>query len=228
MNPNYPAVMFELETYLKECKLNMKNGQEDGRIGSVELEKIVVDKIAEKFESIKPPPRHWYDIALYDNDQIIYCNVKISTGNTDNANQKKAIIHSFTNVNEAKIKPNMNFNQMLRLINSDLLEVRNYHREYYYIYIDKTDGSIIIRSLCDIVNLQSNPCNYLQINWKKEKDVINNTDNNENIEFIEDIAKIRKHVLGTIAESIKKFVDGSSDFLEEFYNIKLAPKDAEE
>lgn len=212
MNTKYPEVLFELNDFLKECQFELCNGShDDGRIVSIEKEKDVIDKISSKFDCIIPPPRHWFDIGLKMNDQVIYCNIKISKGSTDNAFQKKAIIHSFTDIHNDNIKTNMNFDEMLRLINEHEICERNYNREYYYIYIDKKDKTIIIRSLFDIINFQSNPLNYLQINWSKEKKC-------KDIEFVEDVQIIKKKVLGTIAESLKKFLENNSKFVEYFYN----------
>lgn len=213
MNSNYPSILFELYDYLNECNFELSGGNhDDGRIVSIEKEKDVIEKIQQRFDCITPPPRHWYDIALKMNDEIIYCNIKISKGSTDNAMQKKAIVHSFTNMHHKNIKANMNFNEMLRTINEHQIETRNYNREYYYVYIDKKDKTIIIRSIFDITHFQSNPCNYLQINWNKEKDV-------DDMEYIDDITEIKKKILGTIAKSLKTFIDHNSKLVEYYYNL---------
>lgn len=108
----------------------------------------------------------------------------------------------------------MCFNSMLKLINDNSLEERDCYKEYYIIYIDKNDGTVIVRSICDITYFQPNPCNYLQINWKQEKQI---TD----IVFERTIDEVKTIVLGTIAESIKKSVENSMLWLEKFYNLKL-------
>lgn len=140
MNSNYPSILFEVYDFLIEYTFELCGGEgEDGRVVSIEKEKDVVKVISDKFPSIVPPPRHWFDIALIYNDQLIHCNIKISTGKNDNANQKKGIIHSLTNLHEKNIKNNMNFNFMHDLIMDNVLENRRYDREYYYIYLDKKD-----------------------------------------------------------------------------------------
>lgn len=170
MNPNYPAILFDVCDFLPQHVFDLSGGaNEDGRIVSIRKEELVIRAISDKFPSVLPPPRHWFDIALKYNDTLIYCNVKISKGSTDNALQKKGIVHSLTNLHEKNIPNNMNFNTMHQLLEDHAIENRMYEREYYLIYLDKNNKTVIIRSICDISRFQSNPCNFLQINWKAEK-----------------------------------------------------------
>lgn len=210
MNPSYPSILFDVLAVLHGYAFEFSGGNNpDGRIVSIEKEKDVVTAISNNFECIIPPPRHWFDIALMFNEQLIYCNIKISTGKTDNAKQKKGIVHSLTNLHEKSIRNNMNFNKMHQLIHDHALDSRVYEREYYYIYLDKKDKSVIIRSMCDIMHFQSNPCNFLQINWDAEK-------KRTNIDATDDLTESKKRILGTIAQSIKKFVDSSNDFMNAY------------
>jgi hypothetical protein len=216
----YPSVVQELEAFLKTCRFDLTGGG-DGRVVSLEKETEIVDRILQNFEGESSPPRCWYDLLLRYQGYNIYFNVKISTGSTDNANQKKGIVHSLTHLDADHIKSNMCFNAMLKCIEENSLEERDYYKEYYIIYIDKKDGTVIVRSICDITHFQSNPCNYLQINWKKEKQITS-------IEQDRTIEDVKHIILGTIAESIKKLVENSVLWLERFYNLKLIPQETEE
>lgn len=210
MNSNYPSILFDVLAYLQANTFELSGGNNpDGRIVSIEKEKDVVEAISKNFACIVPPPRHWFDIALQFNEQLIYCNIKISTGKTDNAKQKKGIVHSLTDLHEKNIRNNMNFNKMHQLIHDHALDSRVYEREYYYIYLDKEDNTVIIRSMCDIMNFQSNPCNFLQINWKAEK-------KRTHIDETTDLIESKKRILGTIALSIEKFVNSSNNFMNAY------------
>jgi hypothetical protein len=211
MHGSYPAVLFELEEYLKGCTFNLSTGHhDDGRVVSIEKEKDVINRITEKFECIIPPPRHWYDIAIMSNERLIHCNIKISTGKTDNAMSKKGLIHSLTDLHENNIKGNLTYDAMKALIESNLLIERDFQREYYYIYIDKLDGTIIIRSMLDIIHYQSNPCNILQINWSKEKKT-------KCLESQFDLHTSRKRIEKVIAKSQKQYIDNNCAYYKHYY-----------
>ena len=111
----YPSVVQELEAFLKTCCFDLTGGG-DGRVVSLEKEKCVVDRILQNFEGEGAPPRCWYDLILRYQGHNIYFNVKISTGSTDNANQKKGIVYSLTNLDADRIKANMCFNAMLNCL----------------------------------------------------------------------------------------------------------------
>lgn len=223
MNQKYPNIVFELFEFLVNANVDISGGNADGRIASIEKEEVVIDTIMKRFDTcVKAPPRHWYDFAIIDNDRTLYFNVKLSTGRIDNANQKKGIIHSLTTIPLSSIPNNMNFNKFFRLVNDNLLDERDYFREYYYVYIDKIDHSVIIKSMLDIVHYKSNPCNFLQIDWKQEKNEAGNI-------FETDVVKIQRRIVGTIAKSLKQFIESSLDLVLDFYPelaSELIPEDS--
>jgi hypothetical protein len=90
MNANYPSILFEVLQHLQHISFDFSGGShEDGRIVSIEKERDVIAALQEKFDCDVPSARCWYDVALVQNDVKIHCNIKISKGSTDNANQKK-------------------------------------------------------------------------------------------------------------------------------------------
>jgi hypothetical protein len=211
MNTNYPQILFEVQQFLVESALNLKGGSnEDGRVASIEKEDDVINALLSRYDCIKGKKRHWFDIAIKDiTGEWIYCNIKISNGKTDNALQKKGIVHSLTNLHESRIPGSMNMNTMHRLLVSNMLDNRNYYREYYYIYLDKNENVVIIRSLCDIEYMQSNPSNILQINWCKEKQRLE-------LNPSEDIVEIKNKVCKVIVTSIIKYIDTCSELLNAY------------
>jgi hypothetical protein len=175
----YPKVIKRLENIIKNniCSTDFNLIQKDGRINSIYDEQYVIrileDKYGKDFVIVPPNNRNWYDIKLKikikKNIAWVPCNIKVSTGGTDNALCKKAIVYSFSNLTDVEIPKCMSFNKMVELIDIHKNKERNLLKEYYYIYVDKKDGTVIIKSLCDIQNYASNAQNWLQINWKKEK-----------------------------------------------------------
>jgi hypothetical protein len=188
----------------------------DGRVNSIMDEDTIIDMLITEFNDDieRQPPRSWCDLIyrerINDEEEIkYYINIKCSRGKTDNAMNKKAIIYSLTDIDVDDIKPNMNYNDMIRIIKNNIKETRNTQKEYYYLYIDKKDNSIILKSILDIQCLTSNPCNILQINWNKEKQL-------SHIFNDDDIAQSYNNIMKVIAKSLRTFTDSCSVFLEDF------------
>ena len=158
----------------------------DGRINSITDEDHIINLLETKFGDLMVRPsstRHWYDFIIHEIPQqgidtptegiSIPCNLKISQGGTNNALSKKAIVYTFSTLDEKDIPSNMSFNKMVELIDGNKRSERSddYNKEYIYIYIDKKDRTVLVRSICDVQNFVSNPQNWLQINWTKEKQI---------------------------------------------------------
>jgi len=209
----YPKEILTIESILK---INMEthllhNGSSDGRINSIYDEntiiKLLQDNYGDAFIHKPYKTRHWYDLKIKSSNKYwIPCNIKVSTGGTDNALCKKALVYSLSNLKEEAIPKYMSFNKMIELIEKNKNPERNLHKEYYYIYIDKKDGSIIVRSLCDIQNYVSNAQNWLQINWSKEKNLILD-------DCFEDIDSAYFKIRSTLGGSLKKLIDSSNKLL---------------
>lgn len=171
----YPAILGEASRYIKERLQSVVLCKEstDGRINSIKDEDTVIKCLAEKFEVKKSKERHWYDAAIHDpvSHTWIPINIKVSEGGCDNALNKKAIVFSYTDLPENDIPNNLHFNRMIELIEGNMKTVRDTTKEYYYMCINKTEKDVVVRSLCDVQEYRSNPQNWLQIHWKKEKTI---------------------------------------------------------
>ena len=212
----YPKAILTIESILKKNieshllnKLNKSST--DGRINSIYDENTIIKLLKDNYgDSYIDKPyktRHWYDVKIKSSHlHWIPCNIKVSTGGTDNALCKKALVYSLSNLDEDDIPKYMSFNKMVELIEANKNAERNLHKEYYYIYVDKKDGSIIVRSLCDIQNYVSNAQNWLQINWSKEKKVILN-------DGFEDIDTVYSKIRSTLGNSLQKLIDSSDKLL---------------
>lgn len=213
MNPKYPQVLFEIQSFLQSQAFQLQGGShEDGRVVSLAKEDVIRDALMSNFDCVKGKNRQWFDIAITsESGEMNYCNIKISSGETpDNAFQKKGIVHSLTNLHESRIPGSMSINEMHRLLMNHPLVERDYEREYYFIYIDKKDNTVIIRSLCDIEHFVPNSCNYLQIAWKKEKQ---RKDIDQHCTSIE---QIRNKICCIISESIQRGIDSSCDLVQAY------------
>jgi hypothetical protein len=201
-----------------ECsKINLTYSKEgDGRITSAVKENEYLSALEaglhERHPSLKfekqPVERWWWDFRING----IPFNLKLTTGGTDNAFNKVAIIYSITG--KEMEKRNMNFNQFFRILKeSPKKEVRDHMTEYHYLVVNKENGKTLLKSILDIHTFKSNPCNDLQINWSNE---FNNTEYkiaDEN--FKEKVQQLLK----TIQTSIKQAVASMSDFANA--NIEL-------
>jgi hypothetical protein len=190
----------------------------DGRINSITDEDHIINLLETKFGDLLVRPsstRHWYDFIIHDIQQqgtntntntktegiSIPCNLKISQGGTNNALSKKAIVYTFSTLDEKDIPSNMSFNKMIDLIENNKRSERSddYNKEYIYIYIDKKDRTVLVRSICDVQNYVSNPQNWLQINWTKEKQIHDNDLSRD------DIDTCYMRVRDVLRESLDKF-----------------------
>jgi hypothetical protein len=196
--------------YCKNNNIDFTKASDDGRINSALDENTIIKILKEEFPGKveKPKSRAWYDFVFYGDNKRYFINIKCSTGGTDNAMNKKAVIYSLADVTIEDIPSCMTYNKMLEHIEKNLKRERDVEKEYYYLYFDKKDGTIIIKSLLDIQNLRSNPCNILQINWTEEKKQAS-TFNNE-----KDIESHKKRVLRVISKSLKQFHASCSQLLE--------------
>ena len=190
---------------IKTVKWEKGNGH-DGRISSAIAEKPFLDLLEKSLERSsfkieRPRDRYWYDIRING----IPINLKITTGNTDNAINKVAVIYTLTGI-EVKNK-NMNFNTFYRILwNSKIKTERNRQTEYHYLVINKTNGSVLLKSILDIHTYKTNPSNVLQINWKNEFGFIDyRSDNN---------SKKMYDLLKCIQVSVRESINSNRQFAE--------------
>jgi len=212
LNKIYPKEICDLwnDAQLILNKINFKGKKDsDGRLNSATLEKTVIDELIKLDNNIKKAKnREWFDFAYHD----YYINLKITTGKTDNAMNKKALLYSFTTNKINKIPNNMNFNKLSALSKMNVKTIRD-DKTYYYLVLFKDKRIPIIKSMIDIQNYVSNPCNFLQINWNKEyKYNLYDYDNDKPICYS------MKRIFSIIQNSLRKSYDSFDDFLEEkFY-----------
>lgn len=186
----------------------------EARIDSLVQEDAVIKRLQAELPARAvltiPKARHWYDMAFqpHTSGPTYYINIKISSGGCDNAFNKKAIAYSLSSLPVDDIPNTMSFNKLYDLVKEHPRVRRDPSKEYYFLYIDKRDGRVFARSICDIKHWVSNPNNILQINWAKEKREQEKT------------ARGRRHLMGTrhamftaIRASLERFYESCSRFL---------------
>lgn len=183
---------------------------EDGRIASAVKEKEYLDKLVEllsvsnpDFWIDRPKARHWYDIQING----IPINLKLTTGGTDNAFNKKAITFSISG--EDIVSTNMNFNKWfhhLRIMEKKAIRDRS--SEYHYLVLNKNTGQLLFKSIFDIHSYKSNPCNDMQISWAQEFLHMDYCISDEDYK-----TKVRE-LLKTVQRSIRQLIASMSEFAE--------------
>jgi hypothetical protein len=177
--------------------------QEDGRLSSAIKEKPYLKKLIEAlppdFVCDLPKVRYWYDIRING----IPINLKLTTGKTDNAFNKKAIETALT-CGELTTTQNSNYNEFYANLKKCAKNGRNLPSEYHYLVIDKNAGKILLKPILDIHTYKTNPSNIMQIDWKKE--FLNITYTCPDFK-----AKIRE-LIKTIQTSLREWEERSRDF----------------
>ena len=182
---------------------------EDGRIESAVKETEYLDKLNEilhasnpDFWIVRPRARHWFDIKINE----IPINLKLTTGGTDNACNKKAIAYSISGDDD--LPSNTNFDRWFAHLKTMPKKVnRDRSSEYHYLVLNKITGKLLFKSIFDIHSYKSNPCNDMQISWAQEflnadYKVVSNEDYK---------AKVRE-LLKTVQRSVKQRIASMNEF----------------
>lgn len=156
-----------------ECAtINLSFSKEgDGRLTSAVKEQEYLGALKKGLQAshplltfeLQPVERWWWDFRVNG----IPFNLKLTTGGTDNAFNKVAILFTLTGTEVTR--RNMNFNLFFNTLKSlPAKTARDPTTEYHYLVVDKKDGKTLLKSILDIHTYKSNPCNDLQINWAHE------------------------------------------------------------
>lgn len=214
---SYPEIIQAIQT--ESIKINIEYPTEgDGRITSSikETEYLSLLEMGLKethpqleFET-QPRERHWWDFRV----NKIPFNLKLTTGGTDNAFNKVAIIYSISGI-EIKNK-NMNYNKFFKILKEyPKKDTRDRMTEYHYLVINKTNGDILVKSIFDIHSYKSNPSNDLQIDWSNEF---------RNIDFVIPDANVKEKIrqlIKTIQISVQKAIAGMNEFANADIDIEF-------
>lgn len=164
-----PEVMTKIEKFIKTLSVSLVSENVDGRINSALSESIIIDKFNAEFDIIVPTMRNWYDVAVRDNGNIYYVNIKITNLDTkasDNISSKKGLCYALSGI----IPSNDRWNDTLEIIAKN----ENPDTDYYFIVIDKTDVSrSYVTSLKHLKSITPNGNNLpFQSKWADNHELV--------------------------------------------------------
>lgn len=169
-NPSYSYIIDAIKA--EAAAINLTYSTEgDGRLTSAVRETEYLNRLETGLKArypqlvfeMQPADRWWWDFRVNG----IPINLKLTTGGTDNAFNKVAILYTLSGIEVEK--RNMNYNQFFTTVKECVKkEERDRMTEYHYLVVHKGSGQILLKSILDIHTYKSNPCNDLQINWASE------------------------------------------------------------
>ena len=110
----------------------------------------------------------------------------------------------------------MNFNTFFQKIKAGVRKnERNVTTEYHYLVVNKNTGKILLKSIFNVINFKTNPCNILQINWCSEFLV---REKDSGIVMFEEKYK---NLLKIIQKSVIQDIKGKSEFAEANIGVEL-------
>jgi hypothetical protein len=168
-------------------QLELSRCSNDGRISSCIDENIITEKLKNSIEfkdKLKiPKERWWYDILVKDNYYgWLPVNIKTTTTKTaDNTGNlamcvqaytdEEVLLHPNKNPRSKLSKPSTNNGSMSKILLNKLQNKNlNYKakKDYYFIVMNKINGSVIINSVKGLIELTPNLHNIpFQIKWNK-------------------------------------------------------------
>lgn len=202
----YPKAIQRLSQHLKPFKLPHTK-HVDGRIQSIKQEEYVIAAIRDLVAvDVPTSSRHWCDMFVYDETTGIHIpvNIKVTNGHTrDNIKSAKGIAYTFSTLEHKLIPNTLTMNRLINIIDNNMKQKRDPLFEYYFMFVNKTNGEFLIKSLCDIEYLYPNASNWLQACMNDEKLSVYNPTLNESY----------MHVRQTLALSLKSHVHNADALL---------------
>jgi hypothetical protein len=202
-----------------------EKSEADGRIHSAIKEQVVLQELKRLLEAASPgwkitiaEKRVWYDVEING----LKINLKLSDCKAnDNAFSKKGILYTLTG--NDNYPASMNFNNFFGFIQEargkNLIKTtRDRLTEYHYLVINKHNGDVLLKSILDIKEYNSNPSNDLQINWQFEFQ--HGADTMTEEEYLSKMAKL----VSTVQMSVRQSINNSIKFAEADVNLLFDSK----
>jgi hypothetical protein len=174
-----PAILYYIQTLLRQEKLAFSKETVDGRINSCMDEHTVLTFLQTKLEPEKiriPQKRMWYDVCLKDEVAgWIPVNIKTTTTTTsDNTGNLAMCVQAYTDV-ELDLEKTCENGKMSEVLLRCLKEGaynRRENKDYYFLVLNKSSpDDIIVNSVLGLSVLTPNVNNLpFQICWNKNRE----------------------------------------------------------
>lgn len=174
-----PAILYYVQSVLKQEKMIFSKETTDGRINSCMDEHTVLTFLQTKLGSEKiriPQKRMWYDVSLKDEVAgWIPVNIKTTTMNTsDNTGNLAMCVQAYTDV-ELDLEKTCENGKMSDILIRCLKEGaynRRENKDYYFLVLNKcVPEDVIINSVLGLTCLTPNVNNLpFQICWNKNRE----------------------------------------------------------
>jgi hypothetical protein len=176
-----PAILYYVQTLLRQEKVAFSKENADGRINSCMDESTVLRFLQTKIapENIRiPQKRMWYDVSLKDEEVgWIPVNIKTTTMNTsDNTGNLAMCVQAYTDV-ELDLEKTCENGKMSEILIRCLKEGRynrQENKDYYFLVLNKNaPEDVIINSVLGLTVLTPNVNNLpFQICWNKNREYV--------------------------------------------------------
>lgn len=172
-----PNSLRMLHSLLSNTKLCLSKMSQDGRTNSNMDEDFVLSLLQKSQLSTRlyiPPPRHWFDFAIYDFQYgWLPVNIKSTTTKTaDNTGNFAMCVHALTQTSLEMKRSYQNGEISKIFVQSLKSKVFNTtpKKDYYFIIINKESHEIILNSLKGVRKFTPNIHNLpFQIRWCENK-----------------------------------------------------------
>jgi len=174
-----PAILYYVQTLLRQEKMAFSKETADGRINSCMDENTVLRFLQTKLEPDQiriPQKRMWYDVSVKDEVAgWIPVNIKTTTMNTsDNTGNLAMCVQAYTDV-ELDLDKTCENGKMSELLLQCLKEGRynrQENKDYYFLVLNKcSSDDVIVNSVLGLSVLTPNVNNLpFQICWNKNRE----------------------------------------------------------
>jgi len=167
-----PNILLTIRDYIKSQDIIFSNLSSDGRINSANDEKLIVDKLIKEFpDHVKAQKkRHWFDIAVKDNETWLPVNIKITEmESADNVGNLALCVQAYTNIQLDLCSSYQNgklADVLVKALKNGQIN-DNPKKDYWFLVINKKNNKVYVNSVLGLTHLTANSNNLpFQINWK--------------------------------------------------------------
>jgi hypothetical protein len=176
-DPTTPQILVDIVEFLVKKKVEISKAVEgEGRGGSLNdegsIKKALMEEPKFKGRISSEMARKAGDIIVldYDGKTEYWVNIKTSLGGQDNSTSRVGFVYALTDIKIEDLPAKLTLREMEQLVENHKANIP--FKDYWFLCVDKKDSTkVFVRGAKQIKNWYENPnpANFLQINWKKEK-----------------------------------------------------------